>query len=157
MSTSKIQKFRNYTLLKLDNYELFKTDSKYNKTDIENHVYTTSLKNYEKMNENENDEDILIQIYLHYYMKLFNLLETNNKNLDLNLSREEINPEKWLNLTNKRSQENSKASNRKKGIHRCPKCKSWYTDYQQLQTASADESMRVSVVCIDCNWHWKYS
>lgn len=70
-------------------------------------------------------------------------------------SRETLNAQKWSTMLIDRTSETQ--IHKKKGIHRCPKCKSWFTSYQQLQTASADESMRVSVVCLDCNWHWKYS
>jgi DNA-directed RNA polymerase subunit M/transcription elongation factor TFIIS len=75
---------------------------------------------------------------------------------DYRKSREELDPEKWSKLKDLRLQKETKI-NKKKGLHRCPKCKSWFTVYQQLQTASADESMRVSVSCTDCGHHWKYS
>jgi DNA-directed RNA polymerase subunit M/transcription elongation factor TFIIS len=84
------------------------------------------------------------------------LKENNIAVIDLpRLDREIFCPEKWTTLRNKRTDTGPKKVN--KGIHRCPKCKSWYTDYQQLQRASADESMCVSVVCLDCDFHWKYS
>jgi DNA-directed RNA polymerase subunit M/transcription elongation factor TFIIS len=37
----------------------------------------------------------------------------------------------------------------------CPRCKSRKTDYYQLQTRSADESMTSYFTCMDCDKRWK--
>lgn len=43
-----------------------------------------------------------------------------------------------------------------KGSHQCKKCKSYYTEYYQLQTRSADEPMTTFVCCKSCGKRWKY-
>lgn len=43
----------------------------------------------------------------------------------------------------------------KEGIMACPKCKSKKTDYYQLQTRSADESITSFFTCMDCGKRWK--
>jgi DNA-directed RNA polymerase subunit M/transcription elongation factor TFIIS len=68
--------------------------------------------------------------------------------------REYINPEKWKSLHDSRTK--SAQIERKVGMHTCQKCGSKYTSHKEMQVASADESMRVSVVCLDCNHHWKF-
>ena len=44
---------------------------------------------------------------------------------------------------------------KRKGSHKCPKCKSWYTTFSQAQTRSADEGMTVRVECHDCSYVFK--
>lgn len=107
------------------------------------------------------DIDKYVDKYIQSYIKVITNYNNAIKNKIpikdiITASRETLDPEKWNSLSKDRKNEGV-VIDKKKGIHRCPKCKSWYTDYQQLQTASADESMRVSVVCLDCDWHWKYS
>ena len=104
-----------------------------------------------KQVEVEPDTDCKINLYIIYYTMFMKYGKDYLKN------REELDPQKWSTLREERVKKETKVVNKKKGIHRCPKCKSWYTNYQQLQTASADESMRVSVSCVDCGHHWKYS
>ena len=70
------------------------------------------------------------------------------------MHREELFPERWDSLYKDRTEHLNKK--KKKGMHRCPKCKSWYTDYTQLQTRSSDEPMSTFVTCIDCDYRWKY-
>ncbi len=119
----------------------------------------------QEYNKDSKDSNKDIDKYADKYIQTYIKVITNYNNAIKNgvpikdiikSSRETLNPEKWSLLTKERKNEGT-VLDKKKGIHRCPKCKSWYTDYQQLQTASADESMRVSVVCLDCDWHWKYS
>jgi DNA-directed RNA polymerase subunit M/transcription elongation factor TFIIS len=130
----------------------------------EHAIYIASL-NLLKFDPENIDTERFELIYQHFYMKIYSLLKQRSGQSSQNFailnpedSRETLRPEKWTALYNKRTKDlDSLKSMKKKGIHQCQKCKSWYTSYQQLQTASADESMRVSVVCLDCNWHWKYS
>jgi DNA-directed RNA polymerase subunit M/transcription elongation factor TFIIS len=42
-----------------------------------------------------------------------------------------------------------------KGIQQCSKCKSWKTDYYQLQTRSADEPLTTFFTCLNCEKRWK--
>ncbi len=73
----------------------------------------------------------------------------------LKFNRDELEPSKWQKIQelNPINQEEI----RRKGIHKCPKCKSWYTKHIQLQTRSADEGMSVKCECTDCNFFWKIS
>lgn len=42
------------------------------------------------------------------------------------------------------------------GMHRCGRCKSYKTEYTQLQTRSSDEPMTTFVYCLNCGNRWKY-
>ncbi len=70
------------------------------------------------------------------------------------LSRDELNPEKWQQLQEARLPKNKQE--RKKGIYKCPKCKSWYTTHTQIQTRSADEGLTTKVAC-ECGHYWKFN
>jgi hypothetical protein len=57
-----------------------------------------------------------------------------NKTLDptklARMHREELYPEKWDNLFKLREEDSKKK--RVKGAHRCPRCKSWYTEHIEV-------------------------
>lgn len=86
---------------------------------------------------------------------VFNKLRNNDfKDEDiLTMSREELFPEKWNKLYTDRT--DLLKVHKKKGAHKCPRCKSWYTTYVEVQTRSADESATVKVSC-ECGYKWKY-
>jgi DNA-directed RNA polymerase subunit M/transcription elongation factor TFIIS len=69
-------------------------------------------------------------------------------------SRETLFPEKWSDLHKIRTGTQKK---RRKGAHQCKKCSSWFTEHVEMQTRSADESMTISVWCLDCDHRWKYN
>lgn len=64
-------------------------------------------------------------------------------------SRMEMYPEKWEILYKNRTEDIV----RKKGANKCPRCKTYNTSYQEIQTRSADESSTVKVSC-DCGHRW---
>ena len=70
------------------------------------------------------------------------------------IHREVLFPEKWDKFYKDRSEDKKK---KKKGAHRCPKCKSWYTDYAEAQTRSADEACSIFCNCSNCGNRWKFS
>ncbi len=132
--------------------------------DLEKEIFKVSRNRaiecgYDPTELSDDVNNIFLDLYMQIYVKVREYIQKHEKIGDVLLvpgaSREELCPEKWSTMLTERTSEHQ--IHKKKGIHRCPKCKSWFTSYQQLQTASADESMRVSVVCLDCNWHWKYS
>ena len=156
-----LEKIRLYTCGQYLKY----TESQETAEKLELETFNISKERTDEISQENTDTDLekyQIQAYLQTYIKVFTYFNTHKKSkpdIDVlsipRLPREVICPEKWIYMKNVRN--NDSVIIKKKGIHRCPKCKSWYTNYQQLQTSSADESMRVSVVCMDCNWHWKYS
>ena len=42
------------------------------------------------------------------------------------------------------------------GINKCPKCKSYKTEYNEMQTRSADEPTTKSCFCYNCNHRWRF-
>ncbi len=69
------------------------------------------------------------------------------------MDKDILNPEKWQVLQDQRMPKNINI--KRKGSHKCPKCKSWYTTFSQAQTRSADEGMTVRVECHDCSYVFK--
>jgi len=76
----------------------------------------------------------------------------------------EIDPDKWLPIfdelenrrfAGRRNVENVEGGEKRRGIMACGRCKSWSTDYYQLQTRSADESITSFFTCLDCGKRWK--
>jgi len=67
------------------------------------------------------------------------------------LNRGILYKEKWDSLYNIRTE----VIEKKKGAHRCPRCKSWYTSYVEIQNRAADESSTVKVSC-ECGYKWKF-
>ena len=72
------------------------------------------------------------------------------------LDKDTLFPEKWQQLQEIRLPKNAKKEKRK-GTHKCPRCKSWYTTYSQAQTRSADEGLTTRVECSDCSFVFKFS
>jgi len=107
-----------------------------------------------KLKKRYNDipiEDILF-FYKAYTVK--NMIDIQkNKSLFSNgieHDRSEIYPERWNVLHKNRTEDLLK----KKGAHRCPRCKSWFTEHVEIQTRSADESATVKISC-ECGHRWK--
>jgi len=126
-----------------------------NANEIENIVYEYTVKNSPETIENI-ENTYLRDIYVQTIMKLIinkDKITKYSLNELCTLTREQMYPEKWTNLEELRSD----FKGVKNGMHRCQKCNSWHTEHQELQTASADESMRVSVVCLNCGNRWKYN
>lgn len=115
-------------------------------------------------------------MYKHKYLSVrFNLIKYDTL-IQKILSRElksheipvmfhrEIDPEKWLPIYDRLAEKafmRMKAADtgpdgeERQGIMACPKCKSKKTDYYQLQTRSADESITSFFTCLDCGKRWK--
>lgn len=112
-----------------------------------------------------NDDDIhLITFYKQVYIRvLYHLLQVKNKETILKnltkenaeefalLSREVLYPEKWKELYDIRNE----VVEKKKGAYQCSRCKSWHTEYVEVQTRAADESATVKVSCSECGHRWK--
>lgn len=72
------------------------------------------------------------------------------------LEKDVLNPEKWQKLHDIRNPK-SMIKERKKGITKCPRCKSWITIFNLKQVRSADEGMTQFNECLDCSFFWKTS
>lgn len=71
------------------------------------------------------------------------------------LEKDELNPEKWQKLYEERMPKQE--IKRKKGLHKCPRCKSFETELiSSLQTRSADEGMTYKMKCYLCEFIWKF-
>jgi DNA-directed RNA polymerase subunit M/transcription elongation factor TFIIS len=70
------------------------------------------------------------------------------------LDKDALNPEKWQQLQETRLPKNIKKE-MKKGVNKCKRCGSWYTDYTTAQTRSADEASTVFCRCLECEFRWK--
>ncbi len=70
------------------------------------------------------------------------------------LDKDTLNPEKWQNIQDIRLPKNIKKE-MKKGVNKCKRCGSWYTNYTTAQTRSADESSTVFCRCLECEFRWK--
>jgi len=75
------------------------------------------------------------------------------------LSHQEMNPEKWKDLIERKiERDNHKYNNTNEGIStefKCGRCKERKTKYCQVQTRSSDEPMTTFVTCVNCGNHWK--
>jgi DNA-directed RNA polymerase subunit M/transcription elongation factor TFIIS len=70
------------------------------------------------------------------------------------LLKDELNPTKWQQIQDTRLPKNVKE--RRKGLNKCPRCKSWYTTCTgSAQLRSADEPMTNFMECEDCYFRWK--
>ena len=77
----------------------------------------------------------------------------NGENIHLT-PRELLCPEKWQKLQDQRLPKNT-LKEKKKGTMKCPRCKSWYSEYTTAQTRSADEPSTLFFLCLDCEYRWK--
>lgn len=130
-----------------DDYEIETVQDLSNR--LEEGLYKFSIK--------ETDSDIDYSLYRHNYIGLMcnlsNIIIRERMLKDpenfFNKNRMEIYPEKWEILYKNRTEDIV----RKKGANRCPRCKTYNTSYQEIQTRSADESSTVKVSC-DCGNRW---
>lgn len=83
------------------------------------------------------------------YTKLINK-EISVKDL-INMTPEQLFPER-----HEKVKENVKKKETTEGIIKCGKCKSYKTEYYQLQTRSADEPMTTFVHCNNCDNRFKF-
>ena len=68
-------------------------------------------------------------------------------------------PERWNERMKEYNEEFNKEYKKEEvpdGILRCGKCRSYKTDYHQLQTSSGDESFTTYVLCKNCGNRWKF-
>lgn len=76
------------------------------------------------------------------------------------LAYNEIFPERWNELISKYSKELLKdlpvEKEHEDGILQCGKCKSFKTEYTEIQTRSADESSTKLCYCWSCGRRWKF-
>jgi DNA-directed RNA polymerase subunit M/transcription elongation factor TFIIS len=120
-------------------------EAHHNHEQIEKSVYQKSFDKSAKKSDDEFNEFL----YSVYAVKvLLNLSDDDCVNV-VNLSKEELDPAKY--------QSDVLLSHRERvrGLYKCPRCKSWHTNYIQMQTRSADEGMTVKCECFDCNYVWK--
>jgi len=71
------------------------------------------------------------------------------------LEKDTLNPDKWQQIQDARLPKNIKKE-RKKGLYKCPRCRSFYCTYTQSQTRSADEGLTTRNECQDCGFVWKF-
>ena len=70
------------------------------------------------------------------------------------LDKDTLNPTKWQQLQDTRLPKNIQKE-RKKGMYKCKRCGSWYSEYYSAQTRSSDEPMTLYFSCLDCGKKWK--
>lgn len=126
--------------------------------DVELSIYNKTLEILEKIVNR--DLKIINNTYKNVFMSVCYNLEyiedILKNNVDLkniaNVHRELICPKKWDDLYTKR---NDISVPKKRGAHKCPRCYSSYTSYEERQTRSADESATIKVYCTECHHTWK--
>ncbi len=70
------------------------------------------------------------------------------------LDKDTLNPEKWQKLQDIRLPKNIKKE-MKKGMMKCKKCQSWYSDFTTAQTRGADEPSTLFFRCLECDHRWR--
>jgi transcription elongation factor S-II len=92
------------------------------------------------------------------FLKKLKKKEINVNNIAL-MTPQEIYPEHWKNIVERRKQNNdclySKRPESYSTIYTCGRCKEKKVSYYQLQTRSADEAMTVFYTCIVCKNTWR--
>lgn len=75
------------------------------------------------------------------------------------LSPDEMFPEHWKKLLDKKNAENKFLYSKKvesfSTLYKCGKCKKKKVSYYQLQTRSSDEPMTIFFKCLECGNRWK--
>lgn len=124
-------------------------------TKIENEIYGVSSL----------DKEINVQLYCMNLVKVLENLkiphvitcitnETLKPEAIVTLDKDDLNPEKWQILQDTRLPKHIKKE-RVRGINKCPKCHSWYSEYTTAQTRSSDEPSTLFFFCVDCEHRWK--
>jgi transcription elongation factor S-II len=141
-------------------------------TNLEKGIYNWTLK--ESTNRKvikKWDNLYFLEIYESRLRSVYINLKNNPKLLELILSEkvraheiafmthQEMNPEKWAALIDKKNKEDQNKYEVKieaaTDTFTCRKCRSKKCTYTQAQTRSADEPMTTFVSCIDCGNRWK--
>lgn len=118
---------------------------------VENHIFKLS----------NNSLNIYIQLiikFIEHYNKDYikNHIKNNEWKITdiLSYTRDVLDPKKWQDIQDTRLPKLNKE--KKKGLYKCPKCKSWYTEHTQAQTRGADEPLTTFCSCVDCEYMWKF-
>ncbi len=119
--------------------------------DIEKSIY-----DYAVLRANGEEGHLLETFYKQNYIKyILNVDKTAIiPNQIVSANNKTLRPEKWQSISKNRAENNKKIL--KQGAHKCRNCHSWFTEHTESQRAAADESMCVSVSCLNCGHHFKY-
>lgn len=75
------------------------------------------------------------------------------------LTHQEIQPDKWNPLIEKKTKRDASKCNKKVGastaMFTCSRCKSKNCTYYEMQTRSADEPATIFITCLNCDKHWR--
>jgi transcription elongation factor S-II len=141
-------------------------------TNLEKGIYNWTLKEAANRKVIKKWDNLyFIEIYESRLRSVYLNLKNNPKLLELILSEnvraheiafmthQEMNPEKWAVLIDKKNKEDQNKYEVKieaaTDTFTCRKCRSKKCTYNQAQTRSADEPMTTFVSCIDCGNRWK--
>ncbi|NDC95651.1 hypothetical protein EBZ38_04275 [bacterium] len=145
---------------------------------IERGIFNYALKHYQRTKSNETWNEKFRKVYINRAICIYNNLNPNSyvKNtkalhrilsgeLDefdfCNLDPQNMFPERWDQLVNtyKLGQDAMQPTNLDDipdGILKCGKCKSYKTEYTEIQTRSADEPTSKFCYCHKCGNRWKF-
>lgn len=141
-------------------------------TNLEKGIYNWTLKEATNRKVIKKWDNLyFLEIYESHLRSVYINLKNNPKLLELILSEkvraheiafmthQEMNPEKWAALIDKKNKEDQNKYEVKieaaTDTFTCRKCRSKKCTYTQAQTRSADEPMTTFVSCIDCGNRWK--
>jgi transcription elongation factor S-II len=83
--------------------------------------------------------------------------ETENVEEVINMTHQEINPQRWKKLMEKKAARDiERKLESSTDMFTCRKCKSKNCTYVEMQTRSADEPMTTFVTCLDCGANRKF-
>lgn len=174
-----------YTLLKrLIELEEYKEYKKYDDIvimkmalNIERGIFNYVIDNYDNKKFDNVWNDVFRTKYIHRSVTIYTNLDPNSyiKNFSLikrllskeidefklaKLSPSEIFPERWTEFIMKYEKELMKdlpvEKEHEDGILQCRKCKSFKTEYNEVQTRSADESTSKLCYCWSCGHRWRF-